>query len=150
MFPAPCLVRRAAHAAQLAVLCFVSATTASAQRDTILVARAQGTLVRVLDSSFAATALGDWITGLRPGVATRIRWEVNDCGEGGDGHAAPICVEAIVELAPDTTARLSVLMADLAGRPQRPAIFMLNAITENGILRFKTLAQWMAFVRTSR
>ena len=139
-----------ARSALVALLCFVSATAATAQSDSALIARARRTPVRSLDSTFAATPLAEWIAGLRSLPSSRIHWEVNDCGEGGDGRAAPTCVEAILDLAPDTTARVSVIVADRTGKPVAPAIFILNAVAGTSVIEFKTLAQWAAFIRPPR
>ncbi|MEP6622382.1 MAG: hypothetical protein ABJE47_23870 [bacterium] len=132
------------------LLCLAAATAANAQGESALIARAQRTPVRSLDSTFTATPFAKWIGSLRPLPSSRIHWEVNDCGEGGDGRAAPTCVEAILDLAPDTTAHVSLIAADLAGKPGTPGIFMLNAIAGKSQIEFKTLAQWASFVRLRR
>jgi hypothetical protein len=134
----------------VALLSLASATVASAQRDSTLVARAQQTPVRSLDSAFVGAPLVEWIGSLRSLRASQIHWEVNDCGEGGDGRAAPTCVEAILDLAPDTTAHISLIVADLTGKPSTPGIFMLNAVGGQSLIEFKTLAEWAAFVRLPR
>jgi hypothetical protein len=130
-----------------ALLCLACATAVRAQGDAALIARARRATVRSLDSTFAAVPFSEWIAALRPLPPSRIRWEVNDCGEGGDGRAAPVCVEAILELAPDTTAHASLIVAGIDRTPGNPAIFMLVVLGGKTPVHFKTLAQWTAVVR---
>jgi hypothetical protein len=144
------LMTRLARPVLVALLCLSPAVAARAQSDSALIVRAQRATVRSLDSTFASTPLSQWIGSLSSLSPSRIRWEVNDCGEGGDGRQAPTCVEAILDLAPDTTAHLSLIVADLARKPGAPKIFMLNALGGKSVTQFKTLAQWAAFVRLPR
>ena len=111
---------------------------------------AQRVLVSSLDSGFPRLPLGEWLARLPGGSAAAIRWETNDCGEGGDGLAAPTCVEALLQLAPDTTAHLSLIVAGLDGAPGAPAIWMLYAATGSSDTSFKRLADWAAYVRRRR
>jgi hypothetical protein len=55
-----------------------------------------------------------------------LQWEVNDCGEGGDGRKAPTCVEVHAELAPDTSVSVSVSVLDTNGNPGPPGLFMMS------------------------
>lgn len=130
-----------------ALLCLAWGTSAAAQADTALITQARRTPVRSLDSTLSGTSVSEWIARLRTLPSSRIHWEVNDCGEGGDGRAAPTCVEVILDLAPDTTASLSQIVRDIAGQPVAPAIFLLNATIGRTVIPFKTLAQWAEFVR---
>ena len=131
-------------------LAFLAPVAASAQRDSTLIATAQRTSVRSLDASLAATPFAAWLGRVRSLPSSRIHWEVNDCGEGGDGRAAPTCVEAILDVAPDTTARVSVIVGDIQAKPTAPAIFMLTVMAGKSVITFKTLPQWAAFVRRLR
>ena len=121
--------------------------TEALAQDTPLIERARGVSVASLDSSFAAKPFERWLKTLRRLPPSTLQWEVNDCGEGGDGLEAPTCVEAILELAPETTAHASLIMAGLDGTPSAPAIWMLYAVTRDSIADFKHLAEWAAFVR---
>jgi hypothetical protein len=112
-----------------------------------LIARAQRVSVASLDSTFPAVPFEQWLATLRPLPASGKHWEVNDCGEGGDGRAAPTCVEAILDLAPDTTAHASLILAGLDGRPGKAAIWMLYAATRDSIITFKRLPEWAAYVQ---
>lgn len=75
---------------------------------------------------------------------------VNDCGEGGDGRAAPTCVEAIVALGPDSTAHASPIVAGLDGNPVTPAVWMLYRIAGPSVTDFKRLSDWVAQVRRQK
>jgi len=132
--------------AALSVLCWSHAADVSAQ-DSALVERARRVSVASLDSSFAAMPFEQWLTTLRQLPPSALQWEVNDCGEGGDGLKAPTCVEAILELAPATTAHASLIMAGLDGAPGEAAIWMLYAVAQDSIVDFKRLGDWAAFVR---
>ena len=122
------------------------AAEASAQ-DAALVEGARHVSVASLDPSFAPMPFEQWLTTLRQLPPSALQWEVNDCGEGGDGLEAPTCVEAILELGPDTTAHASLIMAGLDGTPGEPAIWMLYAVTQDSITDFERLSEWAAFVR---
>ena len=130
----------------LAVLCWSHAAEVSAQ-DAALIERARRVSVSSLDSTFAAMPFELWLTTLRQLSPSALQWEVNDCGEGGDGLKAPTCVEAILELAPDTAAHASLVVAGLDGAPGEPAIWMLYAVARDSIVDFERLSEWAAFVR---
>lgn len=116
-------------------------------QDQALIERARRVSVASLDSSFVAMPLELWLTTLRPLPPSALQWEVNDCGEGGDGLRAPTCVEAILRLSPDTAAHASLILAGLDGAAGEPGIWMLYAVTRDSIVDFKSLHEWMAFVR---
>ena len=128
----------------------LAGTVLPAQQDSLLIARAQRVSVRALDSSLIAVPFSRWIATLRPLPPSHIHWEVNDCGEGGDGRTAPTCVEAILDLAPDTTAHASVIVAGLDGKPTPPAVFSVVVVAGKSVRNFRTLAQWAEFVRHRR
>ena len=112
-----------------------------------LVRLAQGVLVSSLDSTFPTVAFGRWLAQVGHLSSDAIRWEVNDCGEGGDGLAAPTCVEAALDLAPDTIAHASLIVAGTDGTPGKPAIWILYATTGASTTTFKRLPEWVAYVR---
>jgi hypothetical protein len=112
-----------------------------------LISRAQRTTVATLDSGFPNTPFARWLAALRALPSSALLWEVNDCGEGGDGRAAPTCVEAILKLAPDTTAHASLIVAGLDGRPVKPAIFMLLIRVRDSTTMVKRLRDWAAYIR---
>lgn len=130
----------------VSVLGWIRVTDASAQ-DSALIERARLVSVASLDASFAGMPFEQWLTTLVQFPASALQWEVNDCGEGGDGLRAPTCVEAILRLTPDTTAHASLLVAGLDGVPGPPGIWMLYAVTGDTIVDFKSLKDWAAFVR---
>jgi len=130
----------------LSLLSWSHATAVSAQ-DTALLESARRVSVAALDSSFAAVPFEEWLTTLRDLPPSALEWEVNDCGEGGDGLEAPTCVEAILLLAPDTTAHASLIVAGLDGTPGEPSLWMLYAVVGSSITDFESLPEWAAFVR---
>jgi len=115
-----------------------------------LVRLAQQVPVSSLDSTFPPIAFEPWLARLVGGSRDAIRWEVNDCGEGGDGLAAPTCVEAILDLAPDTAAHASLVVAGTDGMPGKPAVWLLYATAGNSMTPYKALSEWAAWVRSHR
>jgi hypothetical protein len=129
------------------LLAAMGAAGPSAAQQDELVQRAQRVLVSSLDSTFPRVPLEQWLAQLVGRSADTIQWETNDCGEGGDGLAAPTCVEALVPLSPDTTAHLSLIVAGMDGTPGEADLWMLYVSTRASISNFKGLPQWVAYVR---
>ena len=125
---------------------FSQSTFAFAQ-ETELIARVQRVMVASLDSALPAVAFGQWLTGLRKAPQSEIRWEVNDCGEGGDGLSAPVCAEAILDLGPDTTAHVTLGVADRDGKPVEPGVWMLYVMVKGSFTNFERLSKWEAYIR---
>jgi hypothetical protein len=103
-----------------------------------------------LDSTLPAVPFERWLAELGGLTPKAIRWEVNDCGEGGDGLAAPTCVEAIFDLAPHTTAHASLIVAGIDGAREQPAIWMLSTTTGTSVANFRKLSDWVRYVRRHR
>ena len=103
-----------------------------------------------LDSTLPSLPLETWLAELRQLPSSAIKWEVNDCGEGGDGRVAPTCVEAILPLTGDTTAHVSLIVAGLDGARCRPAIWDLSVGSGYSFTGFKTLGEWATRVRSRR
>jgi len=125
----------------------VGAGSASGQE---LVAVAKRVLVASLDSTLPPVPFETWLAHLRGVPATAIIWEVNDCGEGGDGREAPTCVEAMLHLTGDTTARASLVVAGIDGTRAQPAIWDLSVGSGHAFTGFKTLREWAARVGARR
>jgi hypothetical protein len=87
-----------------------------------------------------------WLADIRGIPASAIAWEVNDCGEGGDGRAAPTCVEAIFHLGGDSTAHASLAVADIDGKRTKPSVWNLSVGAGYSFTSFKTLHEWAAHV----
>ena len=115
-----------------------------------LVAVAKRVPVASLDSTLPAVPFERWLAELRSVPPSAITWEVNDCGEGGDGRQAPTCVEAILNLTADTTAHASLVVAGLDGRRSKPAIWSLSVGVGYAFTGFKTLREWAAYLRARR
>lgn len=96
--------------------------------DSTLLRSAQDALLSTLDSTASGLTLAEWLARLGGDPVTAVRWELNDCGEGGDGRAAPTCVEGHVTLAPDTSVTVDVIVVGLDGTPApHPELFSLTA-----------------------
>jgi len=103
--------------------------------------------VASLDSTLPTIPLEQWLVDLAGVGKSDIHWEVNDCGEGGDGRQAPTCVEAILTLTADTTAHLSLAVADINGKHVQPSIWDLAIGAGYSFTGFKTLREWAVAVR---
>jgi hypothetical protein len=81
-------------------------------------------------------------------------WEVNDCGEGGDGRTAPICAEAVIPQQKGYQLHLSVVVGNTEGKKiDKPQIMMIYFIKSEGyktvdLVRVKTLAEAVRLYKT--
>jgi hypothetical protein len=128
----------------------LSTVTPALAQEANLIAAAQRVSVASLESTQPDVPFEGWLAELRRVPRSAIRWEVNDCGEGGDGRKAPTCVEAILKLTADTTAHASLIVAGIDGKRSKPAIWDLSVGAGSTFIGFKTLRQWAAYVRTHR
>jgi hypothetical protein len=119
-------------------------------QDSAFITAAQGITLSALDSTFTGVPFARWLAELGRVPTSAIQWEVNDCGEGGDGRRAPICVEARLELARDTSISVSLIVADLDGAPAPPKIWMVYVRQGQEITVFKTLGALVGYVRSRR
>ncbi len=133
----------------VAILALSTVTPAFAQ-EAELIAAAQRVRAALLDSTQPKVPFERWLAQVSRVPRSAIRWEVNDCGEGGDGRKAPTCVEAILKLTADTTARASLVVAGIDGKRSKPAIWDLSVGAGSTFIGFKTLRQWAAYLRTHR
>ena len=130
-----------------ATLVALGAAAPAAAQQPELVQRAQRVLASSLDSTLPPVPFEQWLAQLAGRSISTIRWESNDCGEGGDGLVAPTCVEALLDLAPGVTAHVSLVVAGIDGTPSKPVIWMLYASRGASITDFKELPGWVAYVR---
>lgn len=130
----------------LVAAALAAAAPAAAQQPD-LIRRAQHVSAAALDSTLPAIAFEAWMAQVAGVPLSAIHWELNDCGEGGDGLAAPTCVEAALDLAPDTAAHVSLILADTAGHGAPPAVWLLYVSADSAMTYFKRLSEWAAFVR---
>ena len=115
-------------------------TGASAQ-DAMLIDAARRVPVATLDPAYPKLQFEAWLAELARVPRSAIAWEVNDCGEGGDGRPAPTCVEAGLVLAPDTTAYATLVVAGTDGSRAQPAVWMLSVGTGGTFLELEDLAR---------
>ena len=122
----------------------MAAAAPAAAQDSLIVA-AKRVSLSSLDSTLPALPFARWLSTLRPGSA--IEWEVNDCGEGGDGREAPTCVQAILRLGGDSTAHARLIVAGIDGKSSEPAVWDLAVEVGSSFTGFKTLHDWAAHIR---
>jgi hypothetical protein len=111
----------------LGVLLYLGAAAPCVQaEDSPLIRSIQDTPLSALDPNAPKVKLSQWLAqlgGVRPAA---LAWELNDCGEGGDGRAAPTCVEGRVSFSPDRSASVSVAVATAEGKlGGGPSVFMM-------------------------
>lgn len=138
---------RGAQAGLTLLLLSASAIPALGQ-ERRLVAAAKRVRVASLDSTLPAVPFEKWLADVGRVPMSAIKWEVNDCGEGGDGREAPTCVEAILRLRADTTAHASLVVTGIDGERVKPAVWDLSVGTGYSFTGFKTLPEWAAYLRT--
>ena len=111
------------------------------------ISRIQAMPVSTLESGAPQTALVQWLARLGGKSSSEVTWETNDCGEGRDGHAAPACVEGKVLLGTDTTASVSVAVADTEGRSGgKPSLYMMYLKSGQKVTFAKSLKDLEAIV----
>jgi hypothetical protein len=130
--------------AGLCLCALIAAGTPAAAQDQ-LIAAAKHVPASALDSTLPAVSFERWLATLRPVAA--IEWEVNDCGEGHDGGAAPTCVETTLHLGGDTTGHASLIVAGIDGKRSKPVVWDLSVAVAATFTGFKTLSDWAAHVR---
>jgi hypothetical protein len=115
------------------------------------IARAKRVRVVSLDSTLPSIPFERWLKSLGAVGDSAVDWEVNDCGEGGDGNVAPTCVEAFIDLGQDTTASASLLVVGTDGkRAKRPVIWGLWSAADSSYTPFETLHEWGSYVRAHK
>jgi hypothetical protein len=103
-----------------------SATPVVLAQEQLLIRRVQDTPLASLDSAAPGVTVSQWLAQLGGVPPTALTWEVNDCGEGGDGREAPGCVEGKVSLGEERSASISVVVVSRNGTTEGgPAIFMM-------------------------
>jgi hypothetical protein len=108
----------------------------------VLIARWVSTAT--LDSTQPDIPFIRWLASDAGVDTSRVEWEMNDCGEGGDGQRAPTCVSGSAWLGGDTLALFTVIVANLEGAPWTPAIWSLQRKTGATYVEYRTLAEWVA------
>ena len=84
----------------------------------------------------------------------QVEWEVNDCGEGGDGRTAPFCVEAIIPQQKGYRLHISVIVADRARQKiSKPQILMIYFNKREGyktldVIRVKIISEAIRLFKT--
>lgn len=82
-------------------------------------------------------------------------WEVNDCGEGGDGRSAPVCVDIIIPQQNGYKLHISTVVGDTAGQKvAKPQIMMIYFHKADGyktidLIRVKTIAEAIQLYKTN-
>ena len=115
--------------------------------DSALIARAQRTLASTLDASLPGVSVEQWLARIAGVVPDSLRWEVNDCGEGGDGRTAPTCVEAAFDLPGGSAGTIRIYVMSREGTAVKPAIAELLTSTAGTYTAHKTVGEWLGAVR---
>ena len=85
-----------------------------------------------------------WVAAL---LGRGVKWEANDCGEGGDGLAAPTCVEISSE---DPHLFLWIAVADTEGKTGKPVLFYGSIQLPTGEKDIARLSELPELVRTAK
>jgi hypothetical protein len=97
------------------------------------------------DPAAPKVALSQWLAQLGGVPPSAVHWEINDCGEGGDGRAAPTCVEGRVSLTPAASVSISVAVLGLDGQPlATPSLFMMYVKEGQKVTFARSLAELAA------
>src|SRR5689334_17330813 len=113
--------------ALLATLMYLGSWSLQVQaQESPLIRRIQDISMSSLEPGAPNVALSKWLAQLSGLSASNLDWEVNDCGEGGDGRQAPTCVEGRFTFSPGMSAGVSVAVATTEGKTGgRPSIVMM-------------------------
>jgi hypothetical protein len=95
-----------------------------------LVRRAQDASLSTLEPNAANVTLAQWLSRLGGGSPGSVEWEVNDCGEGGDGRQSPVCVEGRVTIGTGLVASVSVIVVALSGQPVSPSSIWMMYVSD--------------------
>ncbi len=115
--------------------------------ESTLVARVQRTLASTLDASLPRISVEQWLAQIASIVPDSLLWEVNDCGEGGDGRTSPTCVEAAFDLPGGSAGSMRIYMLSRDGTVVTPAIAELLTKTGETYRAHKTVGEWLSVVR---
>lgn len=132
------------------VLALATQVQSGVAQDEVLILLAKQTLVSTLAPAYPSIPLQQWLGEVADVDTTAISWEVNDCGEGGDGRQAPTCVEAMVPVLPDTTVHISLFARSSTGASSEPAIWMLYSAESGQYQILSTLDDVVEYVRRLR
>ena len=95
-------------------------------QDSKLIDTLKNTKASMLEKGLPNKAFELWIKDTFAGNGEKVSWEVNDCGEGGDGRSAPACVEAKIPQSDGYSLRISALVEDRDGRAVKdPQLYMV-------------------------
>lgn len=118
--------------------------------DSTLVARMQNFSVGQIDSTLGTGTFASWLERALGPNAT-ITWEVNDCGEGGDGRPAPTCVGAEARLQPRGRVYVMMMVGNGSGEMVGdPALWSAEIQLLGPLEEVKRLADLPATVRRLR
>lgn len=85
----------------------------------------------------------------------KVTWEVNDCGEGGEGRAAPVCVDIKIPQQNGYYLHISTIAGDTAGQKiANPHLMMVYFHKSEGyktldLINVKTIAEAIQLYRTN-
>jgi hypothetical protein len=108
----------------------------------------------ILERELPAIAIPVWLEKTFK-YGGKANWEVNDCGEGGDGRSAPVCVEIIIPQQNGYNLHISTVVGDTAGQKvAKPQIMMVYFHKADGyktldVMRVKTIAEAIQLYKTN-
>jgi len=111
------------------------------------------TKAAILEKGLPDIVIPRWLENIfeNGGKAT---WEVNDCGEGGDGRTAPVCVESIIPQQNGYYLHISIIVGDTTGqkiaKPQTMMIYFRKAYGYKTIdlINVKTISEAIRLYKT--
>jgi hypothetical protein len=108
----------------------------------------------ILEKELPAIAIPVWLEKTFH-YGGKANWEVNDCGEGGDGRSAPVCVEIIIPQQNGYNLHISTVVGDTAGQKvAKPQIMMVYFHKADGyktldVIKVKTIAEAIQLYKTN-
>ena len=135
------------------LLLFVPAPPIAQDKDSSLINIAQNLKAATLEEGLPDIAIPLWLKQAFE-HGGKAEWEVNDCGEGGDGRTAPFCVESIIPQQNGYKLHISVIVANSAGQKiAKPGIWMIYFHKREGyktldVVRVKTISDAIRLYKT--
>ena len=113
----------------------------------------QKTKASVLEKGLPDIIIPQWLENMFQ-FGRNTTWEVNDCAEGGDGRASPVCVEMKVPQQNGYYLHISCVVGDTAGRKiDKPRLMTVYFYKSEGyktldVINVKTIAEAIQLYKT--
>jgi hypothetical protein len=122
-------------------------------KDSEFIDTVKNTKASTLEKGLPDIAIPQWIENTFQ-YTGKVTWEVNDCGEGGDGRAAPVCVEMIIPQQDGYYLHISSVVGDTTGQKiVEPHVMMVYFHKPEGyktldLINVKTIAEAIQLYKT--